>query len=84
MAPEKVYISGNEIFVDSYRLARKIYDQGWKPDFVVGIWRGGTPIGIAVEEFMRVQECPIKFHTAIKVQGSCTHTRAACLLHAHP
>ena len=45
----KVFISGNEIFVDSYRLARKIWDDGYRPDFVLGIWRGGTPIGIAVE-----------------------------------
>ena len=65
----KVFISGNEIFVDSYRLARKIWDDGYRPDFVLGIWRGGTPIGIAVEEFLRIQQCPIKFHTAIKTQS---------------
>lgn len=68
-APPKTFISGNEIFVDSYKLARKIYDDGFRPDFVVGIWRGGTPIGIAVEEFLRIQQCPIKFHTAIKTQS---------------
>lgn len=69
MAPEKVYLNGNDQFVDSYRLARKIFDDGFRPDFVVGIWRGGTPIGIAVDEFLRVQGLPIKFHTAIKTQS---------------
>ena len=62
-------MNGNDIFVDSYRLARKIFDDGFRPDFVVGIWRGGTPIGVAVEEFLRVQQCPIKFHAAIKTQS---------------
>ena len=57
---EKVYIDGNEIYIDSYRLARKIWDDGFRPDFVVGIWRGGTPVGIAIEEFFRIQRCPIK------------------------
>ena len=69
MPVEKEFLNGNDIFVDSYRLARKIFDDGFRPDFVVGIWRGGTPIGVAVEEFLRVQQCPIKFHAAIKTQS---------------
>ena len=66
---EKVFIDANELFVDSYRLARKIFDDGYRPDYVVGVWRGGCPIGVAVEEFLRVQQCPIKHHTAIKTQS---------------
>ena len=50
---EKVFIDANELFVDSYRLARKIFDDGFRPDYVVGVWRGGCPIGVAVEEFLR-------------------------------
>ena len=81
---KKQFIEEQQLLEEAFKLAVTIYDSDFRPNFIVGIWRGGTPIGIAVEEFMRVQECPIKFHTAIKVQGSCTHTRAACLLHAHP
>merc|ERR1712194_861390 len=47
----------------------KIFDDGYRPDYVVGVWRGGCPIGVAVEEFLRVQQCPIKHHTAIKTQS---------------
>ena len=66
---EKTFIDANELLLDSYRLARKIFDDGYRPDYVVGVWRGGCPIGVAVEEFLRVQQCPIKHHTAIKTQS---------------
>jgi len=36
--------------VDSYRLAAKVYESGFRPGFIVGIWRGGSPVGIAVQE----------------------------------
>jgi len=37
--------------LDSFRLARKIWDSGWKPDVMIALWRGGTPVGVAVHEF---------------------------------
>lgn len=41
-----------ELLEDSIRLGIKILESGFKPHFIVGIWRGGTPIGIAVQEFL--------------------------------
>ncbi len=49
---DKVYISANELLLDSYRLGIKILNSGFKPDYIVGIWRGGTPVGIAVQEIL--------------------------------
>jgi hypoxanthine phosphoribosyltransferase len=48
---EKVYISAQELLEDSFRLAHKIFTDGFHPQFIIGIWRGGTPVGIAVQEF---------------------------------
>jgi hypoxanthine phosphoribosyltransferase len=48
---DKVYISAQELLEDSFRLAHKIFTDGFHPQFIVGIWRGGTPVGIAVQEF---------------------------------
>lgn len=48
----KIYISANDLLLDSYKLAINIYDSGFHPDFIVGIWRGGTPVGIAVQEML--------------------------------
>ena len=48
----KVYITANDLLLDSYKLAINMYDSGFRPDFIVGIWRGGTPVGIAVQEML--------------------------------
>ncbi|WP_199609774.1 phosphoribosyltransferase [Flocculibacter collagenilyticus] len=47
----KRFITSQELLEDSFRLAHQVYQSGFKPDFIIGIWRGGAPIGIAVQEF---------------------------------
>lgn len=49
---DKLYVSANDFLDDSYRLAHKVYESGFRPDYVVGVWRGGTPVGIAVQEYL--------------------------------
>ena len=49
-ASEKVFISADSLLRDSMELAMRIVRSGFKPTFLVGIWRGGAPIGIAVQE----------------------------------
>ena len=49
---EKVFINAQNLLEDSFQLAANIYDSGFRPHFIVGIWRGGTPVGIAVQEFL--------------------------------
>ena len=48
---EKFYIRSQELLEDSFRLAAAIYASGFRPHFIVGIWRGGSPVGIAVQEY---------------------------------
>ena len=48
---EKIYIRSRELLEDSFRLAAAIYTSGFRPHFIVGIWRGGSPVGIAVQEY---------------------------------
>ncbi|MEH6579171.1 MAG: phosphoribosyltransferase family protein [Amphritea sp.] len=49
---DKVYLSAQELLEDSFRLALEVYNSGFRPDFIVGVWRGGTPVGIAVQELL--------------------------------
>lgn len=49
---DKVYISADQLLTDSFRLADQIYQSGLRPSHIVGIWRGGAPIGIAVQELL--------------------------------
>jgi hypoxanthine phosphoribosyltransferase len=37
----------------SYQLGQQIFDSDFQPTFIVGVWRGGAPIGIAVQEYLR-------------------------------
>ena len=47
---DKHYITAQELLEDSFRLALMILKSGFRPSFIVGVWRGGTPVGIAVQE----------------------------------
>lgn len=48
---KKRFITAQELLEDSFRVAAKVYQDGFRPQFIVGIWRGGAPIGIAVQEY---------------------------------
>jgi hypoxanthine phosphoribosyltransferase len=48
---QKTYITAQELLESSFKLAHEIFSDGFRPNFIVGIWRGGTPIGIAVQEY---------------------------------
>ena len=53
LAAQKQYIDEESLLNDSYRLAVKIYESGFRPDFIVGIWRGGSTVGIYVQECLQ-------------------------------
>jgi len=48
----KTYLSAQQLLEDSFRLGAKIVASGFKPSIITAIWRGGTPIGIAVQELL--------------------------------
>jgi uncharacterized protein len=49
---EKIYISPDSLLQDSIELGRRVVQSGFRPTFLVAMWRGGTPIGIAVQEVL--------------------------------
>jgi hypoxanthine phosphoribosyltransferase len=49
---EKIYISAQQLLSDSFDLGFRIFKSGFHPSFIVGVWRGGTPVGIAVQEIL--------------------------------
>ena len=52
MSDAKIFISANELLADSLRLGTQVIDSGFRPTHLVGIWRGGAPVGIAVQELL--------------------------------
>ena len=65
MGAAKRYLSADECLRDAWRLAAAVRGSGWRPDWLVGLWRGGTPAAIAVHEFFKasgwdVRHLPLK------------------------
>ena len=49
---EKIFISADSLLRDSLELGMQIVRSDFRPTFLVGIWRGGAPIGITVQEVL--------------------------------
>lgn len=66
--PEKVYIGARQLLLESVRLGRQILRDDFRPDFLIGVWRGGTPPGIVIHELFRLRGHE-PYHTTIKTQS---------------
>ena len=51
---DKLFIKSEDLLKDSFELAWNVYESGFAPNYIIGVWRGGAPIGIAVQEFLSV------------------------------
>jgi hypoxanthine phosphoribosyltransferase len=51
---DKHYISAEQLLRDAYTLAWQVYRSDYRPNFLVGIWRGGTPVAIAMQELLQL------------------------------
>ncbi|MDB3950679.1 phosphoribosyltransferase family protein [Gammaproteobacteria bacterium] len=62
---DKLFIQSEELLKDSFNLAWQVFESGYRPNYIIGVWRGGAPIGIAVQEFLDVLGVPSD-HIAIR------------------
>lgn len=65
---DKIFISADELLMDAFKLAEAIYSSQYRPDYIVGVWRGGTPVAIAVQEFLEYKGVKTE-HTAIQTSS---------------
>lgn len=47
------FIAEEDLLNDSFRLGIQIYNSGFRPSVVVGLWRGGSSVGIYVQECLQ-------------------------------
>ena len=52
-ALDKLFITEEDLLLDAYRLGVKVFNSGFRPSFLVGLWRGGSSVGIAVQECLQ-------------------------------
>ena len=50
---DKLFIAEEDLLLDAYRLGVKVFKSGFRPGFIVGLWRGGSSVGIAVQECLQ-------------------------------
>lgn len=72
----KQFIDAETLLTESFGLAARIHASGYRPDLVLGVWRGGAPIAVAVHEFLvfhghDCEHLPVRVssYTGIEAQG---------------
>ncbi len=53
MQASKTFLSEQWIIEQSFELAAQIYASHFRPSFIVGLWRGGSTVGIYVQECLQ-------------------------------
>lgn len=65
---DKTVLSAQTLLEDSIELGIRVIESGFKPTLIIAIWRGGTPVGMAVQEVMSY--CGIESdHIAIRTSS---------------
>lgn len=64
----KTFISPAVLLEDSFRLARAVCLSGFRPDTLIVLWRGGTPVGMVVHEFLLYKGLPTR-HAVLRAES---------------
>lgn len=70
---KKQFIEEEQLLEEAFKLAITIFDSGFRPDFIVGIWRGGSTVGIYVQEclqYLGIKTDHISIRTSYRGQPS--------------
>ena len=49
----KQFLTEQDVMEDSFRLGVRIFNSGFRPTFIIGLWRGGSTVGIYVQECLQ-------------------------------
>lgn len=49
---DKTVLSAQDLLEDSFRLGLQVLESGFEPTLIIAIWRGGTPVGMALQEVL--------------------------------
>jgi len=55
----KYIVEFDSFLLDSFKLANEIYKSGYRPDKIIGLWRGGAIPTLAVDELFRFNKINI-------------------------
>ena len=49
---DKTVLTAQDLLEDSFQLGLQVMESGFEPTLIIAIWRGGTPVGMAVQEIL--------------------------------
>jgi hypoxanthine phosphoribosyltransferase len=49
---DKTVLTAQELLEDSFNLGLQVLESGFEPTMIIAIWRGGTPVGMALQEIL--------------------------------
>ncbi len=52
MTDDKLYLSADSLLTDAFRIGVDVLASGFRPDLLIALWRGGAPVGIAIDELL--------------------------------
>ncbi len=70
---KKIFLDEETLILDSFKLGVQIFESGFRPTFIVGLWRGGSSVGIYVQECLQtlgVETNHISLRTSYRGQPS--------------
>ena len=76
VATSKIFIEEEQLLQDAYKLGVQIFNSGYRPSFIVGLWRGGSSVGISVQEclqYLGVETDHICIRTSYRGADSYQH-----------
>jgi hypoxanthine phosphoribosyltransferase len=78
---DKTVLSAQDLLEDSIELGIRILESGFEPTMIIAIWRGGTPVGMAVQETLAY--CGVESdHIAIRTSSyTGVDQRSAVAIH---
>ena len=68
---QKQFLDEETLIQDAFKLGVSIFESGFRPTFIVGLWRGGSSVGIYVQECLQtlgVKTDHISLRTSYKGQ----------------
>jgi hypoxanthine phosphoribosyltransferase len=65
---KKLFVSAQKLLDDSFQLGHKVLNDGFRPELIIGVWRGGAPIAIALQELFAYRGFLVN-HYPVKVSS---------------
>ena len=59
-AMQKTYLNAQDYLRDAWRLAERVLSSHWRPDWLIGLWRGGALPAIAVHEYLAAKSVSVR------------------------